>query len=458
MTAVEPVLLGKGKSLSYFVSLATDPLAMTRTLHRAYGPFVLLQYPWMRRSRLATFSCIANAELYRAVFTAPEVWRGVKINFRGIKGHASDRLTMGMTRLRGARHAHYRRILALPLSRPAVLAMSRGMAAAAEKEVSSWPRNVLIDLLALTERLSLELAIKLLFGEERDRALPIANMITKGVAASRLLPGREFVSWLTVAAKQERAILDWAKQKCGHLDAKDILSIIVNSPDETGQPPSPAIIGGILSFVFGATYETCRNGLAWTLIMVAQHRQIAGPLAEEIIGVLGGGPPDRIDALPLLNGVIKEAMRIFPPVPLQYRKSTVATELAGTYIAAGTRLLASIYLINRNPDLYCQPDRFRPERWESLDPSPYDYTVFGAGNRMCPGFIFATQMMKISLAAILSRYRVTIAKNARIDYRTRIALSPYPSVPVILRDIDESPDHSPISGGIHKLVDVAGLN
>jgi cytochrome P450 len=332
------------------------------------------------------------------------------------------------------------------------------MAAVAEKEVSSWSTNVLIDLLPLTERLSRELAIKLLFGDERERAIPIANMITKGVAASRFLPGREFVSWLTIAAKQERAILDWAEQKCGDLDAKDILSIIVNSPDETGQPPSPAIIAGILSFVFGATYETCRNGLAWTLIMVAQHRQIAGPLAAEIIGALGGGLPDQIDALPLLDGVIKEAMRIFPPVPVQYRKSIVATELGGAYIAPGTRLLASIHLINRNPDLYCQPDRFRPERWETLDPSPYDYTVFGAGNRMCPGFIFAIQMMKISLAAILSRYRVTIARNARIDYRTRITLSPYPSVPVILRDIAEPPDHSPISGGIHKLVDVAGLN
>jgi hypothetical protein len=67
-------------------------------------------------------------------------------------------------------------------------------------------------------------------------------------------------------------------------------------------------------------------------------------------------------------------------------------------------------------------------------------------------------MMKISLAAILSRYRVSIARNARIDYRTRVTLSPYPSVPVILRDIAEAPDRSPIGGEINKLVDLAGLN
>jgi cytochrome P450 len=203
---VIPALVGKGRSLSYFGSFARDPLAMTRALHDAHGPFVLLQYPWSRQLRPAIFPCIANADLYREVFTAPEIWRGVKINFRGIRGHASDRLTMGMTRLRGARHAHYRRLLAPPLRRPNVVAMDRGMAVLAGEEVSSWPRGVLTDLLLLTERLTLKLAIGLLFGADHERAVPVARMITKRVAASRLLPGREFLSWLTIAAKQERGM------------------------------------------------------------------------------------------------------------------------------------------------------------------------------------------------------------------------------------------------------------
>ena len=120
--------------------------------------------------------------------------------------------------------------------------------------------------------------------------------------------------------------------------------------------------------------------------------------------------------------------------------------------------MASIYLINRNPDLYGEPNRFHPERWDKLDPSPYDYTAFGAGNRMCPGFLFATQTMKISLAAILSRYRVTMVPDARIDYRTRVTLLPYPGIPVVLRDVAEAPYATPITGRIHKLVDLSGAN
>jgi hypothetical protein len=61
-------------------------------------------------------------------------------------------------------------------------------------------------------------------------------------------------------------------------------------------------------------------------------------------------------------------------------------------------------------------------------------------------------MMKTALAAILSRYRVDMVPDARIDYRVRIALSPYPRVPVILRDVAEAPVATRITGGIHKLV------
>jgi cytochrome P450 len=331
------------------------------------------------------------------------------------------------------------------------------MAALAEEEVSSWPRNVPVNLLNLTEHLMLEYAIGLLFGNDREHAAPIAKRITKQGATTRILPGVEFLHWMAVAARQERAILDWAEEKRGALDARDILSIIVNSPDETGAPPSRAIIAGLLSFTLGAAFETCQNGLAWTLIMIAQHPGLAGALADEINGALAGAPPtiDRIGALPLLDWVMKEGLRIFPPVPLQFRKSTVATSLGGAEIEPDTELMASIYLINRNPDLYGEPNRFRPERWDGLDPSPHEYIVFGGGNRMCPGFIFAHQTMKISLAAILSRYRVTMVPHARIDYRTRVTLLPYPGVPIVLRDVAEAPHAAPIRGGIHKLVDLA---
>jgi cytochrome P450 len=257
-----------------------------------------------------------------------------------------------------------------------------------------------------------------------------------------------------VAAKQERAILEWAAQKRGHLDDKDIMSILANNMDERGAPPSREIIGGLLSFIFGATFETCQNGLAWTLILLAQHPKIASMLADEIGAALAGSKPtiDRVGALPLLDAVINEAMRLLPPVPLQFRKSTAETTLGSIDIRPGTRILISGYLVNRNPELYEEPDCFLPERWRRLAPLPYDYTVFGAGAHMCPGAIFANQIAKIALSAILSRNRVEMVRGARIDYRNRVTLSPYPRVPMIFRDLSALPVAVPVAGRIHELV------
>jgi len=147
-------------------------------------------------------------------------------------------------------------------------------------------------------------------------------------------------------------------------------------------------------------------------------------------------------------------MRLFPPVPLQFRRSLVDTELGATPIPAGMRVLISAYLINRDPDLYPQPSAFRPQRWSGLDPAPFQYPVFGAGGRMCPGALFGIQMLKIAMAAILSAHRVELVPNARIDYRSAITLTPYPGVPVVLRDRTRAPRASVIAGSIRDLVDL----
>jgi cytochrome P450 len=149
---------------------------------------------------------------------------------------------------------------------------------------------------------------------------------------------------------------------------------------------------------------------------------------------------------------MKEGMRLFPPIPLTSRRSTTDTTLGGAAVKSGTQYLASNYLINRNPDIYFEPDRFRPERWSRLNPSPFDYTVFGAGSRMCPGFTFAGQMVKIALAAVLSQHRVDMVSDAHVDYRTNVTLMPYPAVPVVLRDVAEAPAATRITGRFRELI------
>jgi cytochrome P450 len=452
--AITPRRLDKWQSFVSLMAIVNDPLVVMRRLHDSYGPFVELQYPHSSHRRPRVLGCIADARLYQAIVSDHETWRTVNFAYRGFKHHASRRLNAGMQRYRGRRLAHYRRLFAPPLSRLAVLAMSTEMATIAKKQVSLWRRDTAIDLIPVASHLMQDLAIGLLFGDDRARARPITALMERQLSSA--WPSRIFnyLAWLTVASKQERLIMEWAEQKRGNLDPKDIISIVVNNPDEYGAPATRDIISGLVNFTFAAAYETCQNAVTWTLILLAQHPQVAAAVADEIREAIGHDLPtmDRIGSLPLLDGVMKEGMRLFPPVPITGRKSTTDTTLGGVAVKSGTRYLANNYLINRNPDIYSEPDCFRPERWSRLNPSPLDYTVFGAGGRMCPGVVFAGQMVKIVLAAILSQHRVDMVSDAHIDYRINVTLMPYPAVPVILRDVSDAPAATRITGRFRDLI------
>ena len=161
---------------------------------------------------------------------------------------------------------------------------------------------------------------------------------------------------------------------------------------------------------------------------------------------------DRLAQLPLLTAVVKESMRILTPVPQQLRVALCWTTLAGYSVPPGARVVLSSLLTNRNPDLYPQPDRFDPSRWERINPSPYEYAVFSAGPRGCPGFWFGLSAVKAALASILLRYRVALVPNARIDYTVRITMKPRRAVPAVLACQDGAFSAAPIRGAVRRLV------
>ena len=318
-----------------------------------------------------------------------------------------------MTTLRGQRHEHYRKLIAPPLKRPAVLAMSPQMARIAASRSPPGRSAAPFQLTDAARTMAKHLAIGLLFGDDRERAMPIADMIARAMQASWILPTPALYRWLKEAEAQERAILDWAEEKRGNPDSQDILSILINNTDEAGNPAPLDLIGGLTSFIFGAAYDTCQNALAWTLILLTQHPEAMAALVAEIDGAVGGelATMDRIGALPRLDWTIKEAMRLFPPVPVQMRKATRPTTLGGEAAVKGDRVVISALQINRDPTIYAEPDSFRPERWAEIKPSPFQYTTFGAGGHMCPGVTFGMQMMKIALATILSKRTVELSRH-----------------------------------------------
>ena len=160
----------------------------------------------------------------------------------------------------------------------------------------------------------------------------------------------------------------------------------------------------------------------------------------------------QVAQLSLLDAVVRESMRLLPPVPMQFRVALEDTSLAGYPIPRGTRVMLSPFLTNRLPNLYADADRFRPERWAEIKPSPFEYSVFSAGPRGCPGYWFGMSTVKIALAVILARYRPELQCGARIGYRIRVAMSPWPHVPVVLHPQNGAFKANSVCGGIRRLV------
>ena len=106
------------------------------------------------------------------------------------------------------------------------------------------------------------------------------------------------------------------------------------------------------------------------------------------------------------------------------------------------------------PELYPEPERFRPERWQSIDPGQYEYLPFSAGPRACIGAIFATQFLKISLALMLQRFRFSVVPGTRIDRVVRITMQPRHGMPMKIFDNDRQYSASEVSGQIHEMVEL----
>jgi cytochrome P450 len=121
----------------------------------------------------------------------------------------------------------------------------------------------------------------------------------------------------------------------------------------------------------------------------------------------------------------------------------------------GSIVTINPYITHRLPELYPEPRAFKPERWETLDASPYDYIPFGAGPRMCIGASFAMMEIKLVLAMVLQRYRLTVVPGTRVNYQVKITLSPKGGLPMIVARQDRHFRTTEVRGTVQRLVDLS---
>ena len=188
----------------------------------------------------------------------------------------------------------------------------------------------------------------------------------------------------------------------------DLTSRLIDARDpETSQAMGDErLVDNVLTFYL-AGHETTAKALTWTLYLLARSREWSDAVAEEVARVVGGDTVTaaHCEELVVTQQVLKEAMRLYPPVPIMSRQAIADVEVAGHAVRAGTSLLIPIYAVHRHERRWEDPHAFRPERFSPENEAAiprYQYMPFGAGPRVCIGRAFA-QLEATAMLATFAR-------------------------------------------------------
>jgi cytochrome P450 len=207
----------------------------------------------------------------------------------------------------------------------------------------------------------------------------------------------------------------------------DILSLLVSARFEDGSVMSDSELRDQLMTLLMAGHETTATGLAWAFDLLFRSPRVAERLRSE----LARGDREYLDA------VVDETLRIRPVVPWVGRELRASAELDGHELPEGAVVMPSIYLLHTRPDLYPDPQDFRPERFLGEGPAPrpdtYSWIPFGGGTRRCLGASFAQLEMRVVLRTVLERADLRPAtRTAEPIVRRNVTLSPRNGTPAIL--------------------------
>ncbi|KAB8315452.1 cytochrome P450 [Tolypothrix campylonemoides VB511288] len=192
----------------------------------------------------------------------------------------------------------------------------------------------------------------------------------------------------------------------------DILSDLIFACDETGQPLSDEEVRDLLLSPIFAAGDASGTALAWSLYWIHRLPSVRLRLLEELDSLGENPDPMSIVALPYLNAVCNEVLRIYPTQLFTFPRLVESTvEIMGYELSPGTVLIGNIYSTHQREDLYPHPKEFNPERFLEKQFSPYEFFPFGGGSRVCIGGAFALFEMKLVLATILSRYQLELVSQ-----------------------------------------------
>jgi cytochrome P450 len=349
---------------------------------------------------------------------------------RALGGHLGD----GLVTLEGAEHRRHRRLVQPVMHTDSVAAQATSMVELTTATVESWPDGSTQDILEQMQDLTLRIVAAALFRVD-DAAMVAA--VRRFATSLNIVLRRAFPipAWVpTTGNRQRRAAVrrvdalayELIRRRRAEPGDTDLLSLLIGATDDAGGPAlSDVEVRDELLTMFFAGHETSAAALSWALYLLARHADVADQARDEL---MHGG--ERL----LLDGVVKETLRLYPPAWVFDRSPLHDLTIGGYDVPGGANVLFSPWVAHRDQSRWPAAEEFRPQRWMTdWEPSRGAYLPFGDGPRMCVGNRFAEAEIQLVLATILPLVQLSLVDDSPVRLEGDATLRPRGGLPMRVR-------------------------
>jgi cytochrome P450 len=428
-------------SISRTRRFAGEPLEVLLENYERYGPVFTLR---LFHSNVV-FMLGPAANHYILVSHASNfAWRDGQ--FRDLIGLMGD----GLLTIDGDFHRRSRMIMLPAFHRENIAASYDTIVAEATRALDALTLGAELDLYAWTRRLAMRVALRALFGLDPDgsraREIDAAGLFEEALAfyASdyflRVLRTRG-TPWahMQSAARRLDALIysEIAERRASGQRGQDILSLLLDAHDEDGDTLSELQIRDEVMTLLFAGHDTTTSTVSFMFYELARNPHVAAQLIAEQDDVLAGAAPTAAQLtsgeLSQLEMVLDETLRKYPPAWVGPRRAIDTFEFQGHTIPARAFVNYSSWASHHLPDVFADPDEFRPERFTPDAKAALAkgaYVPFGGGSRTCIGMRFGQLEVRTIATLILQRFTLSLPGDFQLAIRQMPTISPKDGLPM----------------------------
>ena len=333
----------------------------------------------------------------------------------------TDLLRRGVLVTDGEEHDHYRSLMETPFHPSQLSKYSEMMIQQVDRVISTWQDGQIVDMLVEGRKIALLIIMQTLFNKDAwndiskiwKPILKTIQYVSPGMwILWRKIPRLGYGKSLKVIDDYMYAIINERRKE--ERKTNDFLQHLIDAG------LSDDIIRDQMLTMLIAGHDTSTALFAWTFALLGQHPEIHANVAQEV---------DRAEGKhQLLDNVIKEALRLYPPIHIGNRRVAEEMEFAEGKVPAGERMFYSIYLTHRDPEVWENAEQFCPERFaHGRKTPPMSYIPFGGGPRACIGAAFGQAEARIVLAHLLRNFTFEFTGHT-IHAHMGATLEPRPGV------------------------------